>query len=216
MYGISYIYIYILIYCPSTWGFEDVPFSASHSPSWGNPSIFRKIFMTLGFPHAIPMAKYSKDHAITAFHCIPRISSIALGCFGGGDGFTMVCLIFNWCFLVVSHSPKTGPFVLQLPPCDDGHLHWVLGHVAQLFPWLVAQDGWHTEPASNATVLGRHGAVHEPQTVPHPNDNIKFMYIIYIYIPGGPYRCFVVTAFLKPQQVLIGHTLCSCLKLVWL
>lgn len=104
------------------------------------------------------------QHSI-AFH---SISSIFWG-------VEMVLPWFTWCSTVVCivfPIHITGPFVLQVPPPCDCHFHWFLGHVANPFPWLVAQDRWHTEPAAHAAVLGRHGAVHEQRTVLHPNDII--------------------------------------------
>jgi hypothetical protein len=88
-----------------------------------------------GFPRAIPVAKYSKDHAMTAFHSISRISSIFWGWRWFFHRLRDVQLLFA---LFPIHI--TGPFVLQVPPPCDCHFHWFLGHVANPFPWLVAQD----------------------------------------------------------------------------
>lgn len=160
-------------FCPRTHGLQRWFLLRPDPECWGNPSIFRKISMMLGiglcpgFPRAIPVAKYSKDHAMTAFHSISRISSIFWGWRWFFHRLRDVQLLFA---LFPIHI--TGPFVLQVPPPCDCHFHWFLGHVANPFPWLVAQDRWHTEPAAHAAVLGRHGAVHEQRTVLDPNDFI--------------------------------------------
>lgn len=89
-----------------------------------------------GFPRAIPVAKYSKDHAMTAFS-ISRISSF----FGGVEMvFTMVYVMFNCCLHCFRFTSRDRD--KKVPPrCGfDCHLHWILGHVALPFPWLVAEN----------------------------------------------------------------------------